>query len=114
MSSCTSSSSDEDGRSSEPSRGCGSVPFNKKTKGLIDGLTKFFTPSPDGRKARAEALDYSLQRKRGPRKSGQGDWDNHDGWDSKGDGDDRLGMVSDKEIELFEDIQQQALQVRAL
>ncbi|KAF7247249.1 Histone acetyltransferase KAT6B [Varanus komodoensis] len=25
---------------------------NKKTKGLIDGLTKFFTPSPDGRRSR--------------------------------------------------------------
>ncbi|CAH2275152.1 histone acetyltransferase KAT6A [Pelobates cultripes] len=117
LSSCTSSSSssssEEDGRSTDPSAGSGTtVPFNKKTKGLIDGLTKFFTPSPDGRKARAEALDYSLQRsrKRGPRKSGQSDWDNHDGWDSKLDSEDRIGVVSEKEIELFQDIQEQALQ----
>ncbi|KAM4749468.1 histone acetyltransferase KAT6A [Rhinophrynus dorsalis] len=112
LSTCT-TSSEEDGRSSEDPRGCGTaVPFNKKTKGLIDGLTKFFTPSPDGRKARAEALDYSLQRsrKRGPRKSGQGDWDNQDGWDSKMDGEERLGLISEKEIELFQDIQEQALQ----
>ncbi|PIO07045.1 hypothetical protein AB205_0206840, partial [Aquarana catesbeiana] len=99
LSTCT-SSSEEDGRNSDPSHACGgAVPFNKKTKGLIDGLTKFFTPSPDGRKARAEALDYSLQRSH-----------NRDGWDCKTDMDDRLGMVSEKEIELFEDIQQQALQ----
>ncbi|KAM8974105.1 histone acetyltransferase KAT6A isoform 2-T2 [Pelodytes ibericus] len=110
LSLCT-SSSEEDSRSSDPSSESGNnVPFNKKTKGLIDGLTKFFTPSPDGRKARAEGLDYSLQRsrKRGPRKSGQGDWDNHDGWDCNGE--ERLGLVSEKEIELFQDIQEKALQ----
>ncbi|XP_061561547.1 histone acetyltransferase KAT6B isoform X1 [Phycodurus eques] len=28
---------------------------NKKTKGLIDGLSKFFTPSPVGRRSRAES-----------------------------------------------------------
>ncbi|XP_035256337.1 histone acetyltransferase KAT6B-like isoform X1 [Anguilla anguilla] len=31
--------------------------FNKKTKGLIDGLSKFFTPSPVGRRSRGEAED---------------------------------------------------------
>ncbi|XP_075457630.1 histone acetyltransferase KAT6A isoform X4 [Ascaphus truei] len=112
---CTSSSEEESGdRSADPLRGCGpTVPFNKKPKGLIDGLTKFFTPSPDGRKARAEALDYSLQRsrKRGPRKAGLADWDNQDGWDGKLDGEERFGMLSEKEMELFQDIQEQALQL---
>ncbi|EDL01471.1 mCG123147, isoform CRA_b [Mus musculus] len=37
---------------------CGSS-VNKKTKGLIDGLTKFFTPSPDGRRSRGEIIDFS-------------------------------------------------------
>ncbi|XP_069096951.1 histone acetyltransferase KAT6B isoform X1 [Pleurodeles waltl] len=32
---------------------------NKKSKGLIDGLTKFFTPSPDGRRSRGEFVDFS-------------------------------------------------------
>lgn len=40
----------------------GSLHFNKKTKGLIDALSKFFTPSPDGRKARSEMVDYSQCR----------------------------------------------------
>lgn len=51
--------------------------FNKKTKGLIDGLTKFFTPSPDGRKARGEVVDYSQQyriRRKDNRKSSTSDW----------------------------------------
>ncbi|KAK7148599.1 hypothetical protein R3I93_012819 [Phoxinus phoxinus] len=46
-------------------------PFNKKTKGLIDGLSKFFTPSPLGRRLRCEASGSSnqhRQRKRGYRK----------------------------------------------
>lgn len=30
---------------------------NKKTKGLIDGLSKFFTPSPVGRRSRALAVE---------------------------------------------------------
>lgn len=30
---------------------------NKKTKGLIDGLSKFFTPSPVGRRSRAVAIE---------------------------------------------------------
>ena len=34
---------------------------NKKTKGLIDGLSKFFTPSPVGRRSRAVALHPSKQ-----------------------------------------------------
>lgn len=49
--------------------------FNNKTKGLIDALTKFFTPSPEGRKARQEVVDYSEQcriRKKAHRK-GEGD-----------------------------------------
>lgn len=53
--------------------------FNNKTKGLIDALSKFFTPSPEGRKARHEVVDYSQQfriRKKSNR---------------KGEGDDRLG-----------------------
>uniref|UniRef100_A0A673MDQ2 histone acetyltransferase n=1 Tax=Sinocyclocheilus rhinocerous TaxID=307959 RepID=A0A673MDQ2_9TELE len=46
-------------------------PINKKTKGLIDGLSKFFTPSPLGRRLRGEASGSSKQhrpRKRGFRK----------------------------------------------
>lgn len=57
--------------------GSTTLKFNKKTKGLIDGLTKFFTPSPDGRKARGEVVDYSQQyriRKKGTRKSSTSDW----------------------------------------
>lgn len=52
-----------------------SLRFNNKTKGLIDALTKFFTPSPEGRKARQEVVDYSQQcriRKKANRK-GEGD-----------------------------------------
>ncbi|XP_064170947.1 histone acetyltransferase KAT6B-like isoform X2 [Anguilla rostrata] len=41
---------------------------NKKTKGLIDGLSKFFTPSPVGRRSRPGAVDPSKQRR--PRKRG--------------------------------------------
>ncbi|XP_036381391.1 histone acetyltransferase KAT6B-like isoform X2 [Megalops cyprinoides] len=44
---------------------------NKKTKGLIDGLSKFFTPSPAGRRSRGEMVDLSQQcrpRKRGLQK----------------------------------------------
>lgn len=57
--------------------GSNTLKFNKKTKGLIDGLTKFFTPSPDGRKARGEVVDYSQQyriRKKGTRKSSTSEW----------------------------------------
>ncbi|XP_016090452.1 histone acetyltransferase KAT6B-like isoform X1 [Sinocyclocheilus grahami] len=46
-------------------------PINKKTKGLIDGLSKFFTPSPLGRRLRSETSGFSnqhRQRKRGYRK----------------------------------------------
>ncbi|XP_017401427.1 histone acetyltransferase KAT6A isoform X1 [Cebus imitator] len=98
-----------------------SVPlkFNKKTKGLIDGLTKFFTPSPDGRKPRGEVVDYSEQyriRKRGNRKSSTSDWptDNQDGWDGKQENEERLfgsqEIMTEKDMELFRDIQEQALQ----
>ncbi|XP_023653851.2 histone acetyltransferase KAT6B isoform X2 [Paramormyrops kingsleyae] len=41
---------------------------NKKTKGLIDGLSKFFTPSPVGRRSRGEAVGPS--RRGRPRKRG--------------------------------------------
>ncbi|XP_038128606.1 histone acetyltransferase KAT6B isoform X1 [Cyprinodon tularosa] len=34
---------------------------NKKTKGLIDGLSKFFTPSPVGRRSRAVAVESSAR-----------------------------------------------------
>ncbi|XDA89999.1 hypothetical protein R6Z07M_019602 [Ovis aries] len=99
----------------------GSVPlkFNKKTKGLIDGLTKFFTPSPDGRKPRGEVVDYSEQyraRKKGSRKPSTSDWptDNQDGWDGKQESEDRLfgsqEIMTEKDMELFRDIQEQALQ----
>lgn len=45
---------------------------NKKTKGLIDGLTKFFTPSPDGRRSRGEIDSFQstiVQGKRSLRNS---------------------------------------------
>ncbi|XP_067155996.1 histone acetyltransferase KAT6B isoform X4 [Apteryx mantelli] len=35
---------------------------NKKTKGLIDGLTKFFTPSPDGRRSRDTEIKLSIKQ----------------------------------------------------
>lgn len=35
---------------------------NKKTKGLIDGLSKFFTPSPVGRRSRAVAIELPAKR----------------------------------------------------
>uniref|UniRef100_A0A667YY01 histone acetyltransferase n=1 Tax=Myripristis murdjan TaxID=586833 RepID=A0A667YY01_9TELE len=43
---------------------------NKKTKGLIDGLSKFFTPSPVGRRSRAIALESPAKQSRdkGPQK----------------------------------------------
>lgn len=59
-------------RRDEEDESQGSARFNRKTKGLIDALSKFFTPSPDGRKSRAESLDYAQQhriRKKSGRKS---------------------------------------------
>uniref|UniRef100_A0A7N8YJ57 histone acetyltransferase n=1 Tax=Mastacembelus armatus TaxID=205130 RepID=A0A7N8YJ57_9TELE len=45
---------------------------NKKTKGLIDGLSKFFTPSPVGRRSRAVAIESPAiqlnSRDKGPSK----------------------------------------------
>lgn len=45
---------------------------NKKTKGLIDGLSKFFTPSPVGRRSRAFAVELPTRplgsRDQGPLK----------------------------------------------
>lgn len=45
---------------------CSPLKVNKKTKGLIDGLTKFFTPSPEGRKFRRRMVDLSVHYR--PRK----------------------------------------------
>ncbi|KAM8924217.1 histone acetyltransferase KAT6B isoform 2-T2 [Pelodytes ibericus] len=39
---------------------CSPLKVNKKTKGLIDGLTKFFTPSPEGRRFRGRIVDFSM------------------------------------------------------
>lgn len=48
---------------------------NKKTKGLIDGLSKFFTPSPVGRRSRAVSVDSPANqlssRDKGPPKLSQ-------------------------------------------
>nr|XP_015201839.1 PREDICTED: histone acetyltransferase KAT6B [Lepisosteus oculatus] len=44
------------------------LPVNKTTRGLIDGLSKFFTPSPVGRRSRAETAD--LPKHCRPRKKG--------------------------------------------
>lgn len=45
---------------------------NKKTKGLIDGLSKFFTPSPVGRRSRAVSVELPVKplssRDQGPPK----------------------------------------------
>ncbi|XP_034450738.1 histone acetyltransferase KAT6A isoform X5 [Hippoglossus hippoglossus] len=91
--------------------------FNNKTKGLIDALTKFFTPSPEGRKARQEVVDYSQQcriRKKANRK-GEGDddrGDNQEGSDWR-DEDEKLPgheNLTEKDIELFRQIQELALQ----
>ncbi|XP_032433538.1 histone acetyltransferase KAT6A isoform X1 [Xiphophorus hellerii] len=93
-----------------------SLHFNSKTKGLIDALTKFFTPSPAGRKARQEVVDYSQQcriRKKAGRK-GEGDdgGDNQDGSDWREDEDKLPGHenLTEKDIELFKHIQELALQ----
>ncbi|KAK2837667.1 hypothetical protein Q5P01_014879 [Channa striata] len=90
--------------------------FNNKTKGLIDALTKFFTPSPEGRKARQEVVDYSQQcriRKKASRK-GEGDdrGDNQEGNDWRDDDDKLPGHenLTEKDIELFRHIQELALQ----
>ncbi|KAG8434957.1 hypothetical protein GDO86_013065 [Hymenochirus boettgeri] len=45
---------------------CSPLKVNKKTKGLIDGLSKFFTPSPEGRRFRGQIIDFSMHCK--PRK----------------------------------------------
>ncbi|XP_053548119.1 histone acetyltransferase KAT6B isoform X1 [Bombina bombina] len=45
---------------------CSPLKVNKKTKGLIDGLTKFFTPSPEGRRFRGCIVDFSTHYR--PRK----------------------------------------------
>uniref|UniRef100_A0A672ZZY2 Histone acetyltransferase n=1 Tax=Sphaeramia orbicularis TaxID=375764 RepID=A0A672ZZY2_9TELE len=93
-----------------------SLRFNNKTKGLIDALTKFFTPSPEGRKARQEVVDYSQQcriRKKASRK-GDGDdrADNQEGSDWREEDDKLPGHenLTEKDIELFRHIQELALQ----
>ncbi|CAI5651162.1 unnamed protein product [Oreochromis niloticus] len=92
-----------------------SLRFNNKTKGLIDALTKFFTPSPEGRKARQEVVDYSQQcriRKKASRKGEGDDRDNQEGSDWR-DEDDKLPgheNLTEKDIELFRHIQELALQ----
>ncbi|XP_041855859.1 LOW QUALITY PROTEIN: histone acetyltransferase KAT6A [Melanotaenia boesemani] len=92
-----------------------SVRFNSKTKGLIDALTKFFTPSPEGRKARQEVVDYSQQcriRKKTSRKDGDDRGENQDGSDWREDDDKLPGHenLTEKDIELFRHIQELALQ----
>ncbi|XP_034396581.1 histone acetyltransferase KAT6A isoform X3 [Cyclopterus lumpus] len=93
----------------------GSLRFNNKTKGLIDALTKFFTPSPEGRKARQEVVDYSQQcriRKKANRKGEGDDRDNQEGSDWR-DEDEKLPgheNLTEKDIELFRHIQELALQ----
>ncbi|MED6282732.1 hypothetical protein CHARACLAT_001417 [Characodon lateralis] len=92
-----------------------SLHFNSKTKGLIDALTKFFTPSPAGRKARQEVVDYSQQcriRKKAGRKGEGDDGDNQDGSDWREDEDKLPGHenLTEKDIELFKHIQELALQ----
>ncbi|XP_076142509.1 histone acetyltransferase KAT6B-like isoform X2 [Alosa pseudoharengus] len=42
-------------------------PFNKKTKSLMDGLSRFFTPSPEGRRLRTDSSHPSHKSKRGSR-----------------------------------------------
>ncbi|XP_023668070.2 histone acetyltransferase KAT6A isoform X2 [Paramormyrops kingsleyae] len=96
----------------------GGLRFNKKTKGLIDALTKFFTPSPDGRKARTEVVDYSQQhriRKKANRKGEVEDrtGDNQECGKEWHDDDDRLPgheNLTEKDVELFRHIQELALQ----
>lgn len=94
--------------------------FNKKRKGLIDGLTKFCAPSPDGQKPGEGVVDYSKQqriRKRGNRKSRTSDWptDNQDDRDGKQEREKCLlgsqEIMTEKNMVLFHDIQEQALQV---
>lgn len=63
----------------EEDSGHGGLRFNKKTKGLIDALSKFFTPSPDGRKARAEVVDYSQQYRIRKKSNRKGEHDDRTG-----------------------------------
>ncbi|XP_056601102.1 histone acetyltransferase KAT6A [Triplophysa dalaica] len=95
----------------------GGLRFNKKTKGLIDALSKFFTPSPDGRKARTEVVDYSQQyriRKKSNRKGDSDDrTDNQECGDSWREDEDRLPgheNLTENDVELFRRIQELALQ----
>ncbi|KAI4890562.1 hypothetical protein NFI96_008281 [Prochilodus magdalenae] len=94
--------------------GQGGLRFNKKTKGLIDALTKFFTPSPDGRKARAEVVDYSQQyRIRKKRRDSDGRTDNQECGDDWREDEEKLPgheNLTEKDVELFRHIQELALQ----
>uniref|UniRef100_W5UFH4 Histone acetyltransferase n=1 Tax=Ictalurus punctatus TaxID=7998 RepID=W5UFH4_ICTPU len=96
----------------------GAARFNRKTKGLIDALSKFFTPSPDGRKSRTESLDYAEQhriRKKSGRKSDahQRAGDNQDCSDDWKEDEEKLPgheNLTEKDMELFRHIQELALQ----
>ncbi|XP_026066710.1 histone acetyltransferase KAT6A-like [Carassius auratus] len=96
----------------------GGLRFNKKTKGLIDALSKFFTPSPEGRKARAEVVDYSQQyriRKKSSRKGEHDErtGDNQECGDNWQEDEDKLPgheNLTEKDVELFRHIQELALQ----
>nr|XP_020460625.1 histone acetyltransferase KAT6B isoform X1 [Monopterus albus]XP_020460626.1 histone acetyltransferase KAT6B isoform X1 [Monopterus albus]XP_020460627.1 histone acetyltransferase KAT6B isoform X1 [Monopterus albus] len=44
-----------------PTSTSAALTVNKKTKGLIDGLSKFFTPSPVGRRSRAVAVESAAK-----------------------------------------------------
>uniref|UniRef100_A0A8C9TPF5 Histone acetyltransferase n=1 Tax=Scleropages formosus TaxID=113540 RepID=A0A8C9TPF5_SCLFO len=96
----------------------GGLRYNKKTKGLIDALTKFFTPSPDGRKARSEVVDYSQQyriRKKASRKGEAEDrtGDNQECGDDWHEDEERWPgqeNLTEKDVELFRHIQELALQ----
>ncbi|XP_058882339.1 histone acetyltransferase KAT6B-like isoform X5 [Acipenser ruthenus] len=86
---------------------------NKKTKGLIDGLTKFFTPSPVGRRSRGQILDFSKHyrpRKKGPQKLSCTSHSSTMATDNEGtklfkQGSTDMGVASAKENVTTEDLQ---------
>uniref|UniRef100_A0A4W3IH75 histone acetyltransferase n=1 Tax=Callorhinchus milii TaxID=7868 RepID=A0A4W3IH75_CALMI len=97
---------------------------NKKTKGLIDGLTKFFTPSPDGRKPRGEIVDISKhywQKKKSPLKqsgnfnSSMWSTDNEEMKNIKKESTEELAAshtdnVTDEDLEMFKQARDLSLQ----
>uniref|UniRef100_A0A8C2DMS1 Histone acetyltransferase n=1 Tax=Cyprinus carpio TaxID=7962 RepID=A0A8C2DMS1_CYPCA len=86
----------------------GGLRINKKTKGLIDALSKFFTPSPEGRKARAEVVDYSQQYR--IRKKSSHNQECGDSWREDEDKLPGHENLTEKDVELFRHIQELALQ----